>query len=347
MKGTLGKLDRRGFLGASLAAAGTLTAPAVLAAPARIRRFAVTTEVELPAGPEAAQLWLPVFQSAAGQRPTAPEWATDAASVLSRETRYGAELVHTRWGPASAPRRLTLVQEVATWERTPSDTSVPLSAVERALWTRLDGTADDRRLLRGTAARIVGGRTDPREKARAIYDWVVTKTWRDPAVPACGKGDAVAMLREGRTGGKCADINGLMVCLARAAGMPAREVFGLRVASSSRFPSLGRSGDVTGAQHCRAEVWLDGQGWLAVDPADVRKAVLEEKLAVGTPQIVGLADTLFGTAESNWIGYNSAGHVALPGALHPAPYRFLMYPTAMTRAGLLTPTFRILAHEFT
>jgi transglutaminase-like putative cysteine protease len=30
------------------------------------------------------------------------------------------------------------------------------------------------------------------------------------------------------------------------------------------------------AQHCRAEVYLVGYGWVPVDPADVRKAALDE-----------------------------------------------------------------------
>ena len=60
--------------------------------------------------------------------------------------------------------------------------------------------------------------------------------------------------------------------------LPARDLYGLRVAPSSQFPSLGRAGgNVTTAQHCRAEVWADNYGWIPVDPADVRKLMLEEK----------------------------------------------------------------------
>jgi hypothetical protein len=78
--------------------------------------------------------------------------------------------------------------------------------------------------------------------------------------------------------GKCADLNALYVGLARAAGLPARDVYGVRVADSKfGYKSLGKSGDISKAQHCRAEVWLADFGWLPVDPADVRKVVLEEK----------------------------------------------------------------------
>jgi transglutaminase-like putative cysteine protease len=139
------------------------------------------------------------------------------------------------------------------------------------------------------------------------------------------------MLRERRFGGKCVDINSLMVGLCRSVGIPAREVYGLRLANSTQFRSLGRSGDVTGAQHCRAEIYLEHQGWFAVDPADVRKAVLEEKLPIDSAPIKGLTERLFGAWEANWAGYNSAGGIALSGAPHRPPFRFLMYPCAMTK----------------
>ena len=86
------------------------------------------------------------------------------------------------------------------------------------------------------------------------------------------------MLESGNLGGKCADLNALYVGLARAAALPARDVYGLRVAPSQLgSQSLGPATEnVTKAQHCRAEVHLDGYGWVPVDPADVRKVVLEE-----------------------------------------------------------------------
>ena len=74
------------------------------------------------------------------------------------------------------------------------------------------------------------------------------------------------MLTAEKLGGKCADINGLFVGLARAAGLPARDLYGIRVAPSRfGYKSLGAgSTDVTKAQHCRADVWLEGH-WLDAD----------------------------------------------------------------------------------
>lgn len=186
-------------------------------------------------------------------------------------------------------------------------------------------------IVRRTAEQIVAGKREPRERARAIYDWVVDNTFRDPATRGCGLGNIATMLETGYLGGKCADISSLMVGLCRAAGIPAREIYGVQVADSRQFKSLGRAGDVTKAQHCRAEIYLQPQGWTPVDPADVRKVVLEEKLPLDAEPVRALRERLFGSWEMNWVGYNSARDFTPAGAPHAL--EFLMYPYATTAVG--------------
>jgi transglutaminase-like putative cysteine protease len=137
------------------------------------------------------------------------------------------------------------------------------------------------------------------------------------------------MLETRYLGGKCADLNALFVGLARAAGIPAREIYGLRVAESKEFKSLGRSGDVTKAQHCRAEFYDQTLGWVPVDPADVRKVVLEERggLPLTDPTVLKARAKLFGQWEMNWLAYNYAHDVKLPGSSGDA-VSFFMYPQA-------------------
>src|SRR4029077_1576089 len=108
---------------------------------------------------------------------------------------------------------------------------------------------------------------------RNIYDWVVDNTFRNPKTRGCGTGDIRFMLETGDLGGKCADLNALYVGLARAAGLPARHVYGLRIARSDLgYKSLGPSTEVcTKGQHCRVEVYLTGYGWVPVGPAAGRQ----------------------------------------------------------------------------
>jgi transglutaminase-like putative cysteine protease len=94
---------------------------------------------------------------------------------------------------------------------------------------------------------------------------------------------------------------------------------------------------VSKAQHCRAEVFLAGYGWVPVDPADVRKVVLEEPPGSRPPddEMVKKARArLFGSWEMNWMAYNFAHDVALPGS-SGSSLGFLMYPQAETADGWL------------
>ncbi len=70
-------------------------------------------------------------------------------------------------------------------------------------------------------------------------------------------------------------------------------------------------------------------GWVPVDPADVRKLILEERpqATLTDAYVARVRETLFGSWEMNWIAYNDAHDVALPGAAGK-PLPFLMYPQA-------------------
>ncbi len=118
--------------------------------------------------------------------------------------------------------------------------------------------------------------------------------------------------------------------------MPARDVYGIRVARSAfGYKELGAgSTDITRAQHCRAEVWLSGHGWVAMDPADVGKVMrLETPDWLKDPRhpvVAPVNAALFGGWEGNWMAYNVAHDVALPGS-RGAKLGFFMYPQAETR----------------
>jgi transglutaminase-like putative cysteine protease len=185
---------------------------------------------------------------------------------------------------------------------------------------------------------IVKGKQGNVEKSRAIYEWIVENTYRDAKTRGCGTGDIKFMVENKAWGGKCADLNALFVALARAQGIPARDVYGIRVAGSDLgYKSLGKTGgDITKAQHCRAEFYDPAFGWVPVDPADVRKVMLEEDggKKIDDPMVVAARKRLFGSWEMNWLAYNYAHDLSLPNA-ERGRIAFLMYPQSETAEGRL------------
>ena len=78
-------------------------------------------------------------------------------------------------------------------------------------------------------------------------------------------------------------------------------------------------------------MYLTGFGWVPVDPADVRKVVLEEppgNLAVRDEKVLAARQRLFGSWEMNWLAYNMGHDVKLPDATKAPTLPFLMYINA-------------------
>lgn len=346
-------IDRRELLrgAAALTAASAFTDDAgaqgaFAPAPGAWRSFQVTTRVALADAERIAQAWMPLpsVNEADWFRSLGSEWTTNAQTAeVVRDPKYGADMLHVAWAAGETAPVVEVVSRIATRDRA-TDLSKPgnpppLSDAERKLYTEGTDLIPTDGIVKEAADRITAGAVTEIDKAYAIYQWIVDNTWREGKVRGCGTGDIVLMLKTGHFGGKCADLNALFVGLARASGLPARDVYGIRVAPSRfGYRSLGANSEVvTGAQHCRAEVWLGGFGWVAMDPADVRKVVLEEppgNLSMLDSRVLGARRTLFGAWEGNWLAYNTAHDLALPGARGPR-LGFLMYPQAETAAGRL------------
>jgi transglutaminase-like putative cysteine protease len=307
--------------------------------PSEWRTFEMTTRVviDLPQGPSRA--WVPVpsvesdYQKVIGHR-----WSGNGAARLVREPKYGAAMVMAEWPASVNEPTLEVVSTIATRSRATDfgrrDAALRADAGTQRFYTMPTELIQTDGIVRETAADITDGKRTDLDKALAIYDWIVENTQRDPKTRGCGIGDVKSMLETRNLKGKCADLNALYVGLARAAGLPARDVYGIRVARSEfGYRSLGvGSPSITRAQHCRAEVFLTGYGWVPVDPADVRKVVLEEKpqpTTLADPVVPPVREKLFGAWEGNWVAYNDAHDVKLPGSSGPA-VGFLMYPQAET-----------------
>ena len=363
-------MKRRTFLAAAGGATAVLSVPRWAAAqqlpfdpkPAGWRTFELVSHVEVMKPTGASTVWIPLpsvdgdYQDVLGN-----VWTGNAkTATIVTDGKYGAKMLKADFDAAETAPWIEVTSRFATRNRAMdllAANNQRLGPEERAFYTAPTDFLPTDGLVRKTALEATKGARTELDKARALYDWIVDNTARDPKTIGCGRGDVKVMLETGNLSGKCADLNALYVALARSIGLPARDVYGIRVAKSAfGYRSLGAGTEnVTRAQHCRAEVFVNGRGWVPVDPADVRKVVLEEK-----PQPTNLADPvvppvrakLFGAWEMNWLAYNDAHDVKLPGS-RGDKLAFLMYPQAETGGTRVNPyapddfKYKLTARELT
>jgi transglutaminase-like putative cysteine protease len=303
------------------------------------RSYQVTTVVTLPKGNN-AKAWVPIpsFMEASWMKPGPTTWRGNAEQVaIVSDRRSGTQMVYAQWPKGTHGRGdLTVVSNVTTRnldvDLSKPDRNVTLSPAEVAFYTAPSKYIPTDGIVKRTADTATAGATTDLDKVRKIYEWIIANTSRNPKTRGCGLGNVSFLLESGDFTGKCADINGLAVGLARASGIPARDLYGIRVAPSELgYKALGaNSTTITKSQHCRAEAFVTGYGWIPLDPADVRKVVLEEppgNLSMSSPKVVEARRLLFGSWEGNYMVYNDGHDVALPGSSGDQ-VAFLMYPQA-------------------
>ncbi len=309
------------------------------------RTFDVTTHVEVLKTSGITRVWIPAAlnQPTPFQRTISNTFTAEGGSARLVENKSDALGIVAAEFPAGVKPFLTVTSRIST-RNLAVDLVAPTDSpredrAELEHFLRSTKLLPTDGIVKATASEITRNAKTDVEKARTIYEWIVDNTFRNPKTRGCGTGDIRFMLETRDLGGKCADLNALYVGLARAAGLPARDVYGIRVAKSDLgYKSLGASTEkITKSQHCRAEVHLAGYGWVPVDPADVRKVVLEEppgNLLLDDDMVKKARTRLFGSWEMNWMAFNFAHDVALPGS-NGAPLGFFMYPQAETKEGRL------------
>ncbi len=216
------------------------------------------------------------------------QWTTNGKATKARDPHYGAEMLHVEWAESEKAPVVEVTSKVAAQDRAvdlskPGDPSIKLAAAERKFNTAGSELIPVDGIVKQTSDKIVAGKTTEIEKVHAIYEWIVENTYRDAKVRGCGIGDIAAMLKTGNLGGKCADLNALFVGLVRAADIPARDVYGIRVAPSKfGYKALGAGSEVIhqGAALPRRDLSL--RLWLGRDRSR-RRAQGRARGAAGKP----------------------------------------------------------------
>jgi len=273
------------------------------------------------AADSAARIWLPYPISDTHQQ---IEDVTISGNLISpatyQEPDSGGHYLYGEWPAATASKSLQLTFKVRAAQHreknlVATNEPIPVAVrkyLEASELIPIDGVVAE------TAQEIIHDEQDILQRARAVYDWVVENTYRDPNVKGCGTG--IVEITLARRSGKCADLSSVYVALARASGVPAREVFGLRLGKEEQQ-------DITGGYHCWAEFYLPGTGWVPVDPADVRKIMLVQKLDLGAAS--SYREFYFGNIDSYRIVLVKGGRgINLLPQQQAGALNYFMYPYA-------------------
>ncbi|WP_457560256.1 transglutaminase domain-containing protein [Caminibacter sp.] len=297
-----------------------------------------------------ARLWNPIPYNADYQHVRIMKFAGNYNDYdLNNNNEYDANTFYAEWKKSSEPKIVVMEMVIETKYR-----SVPIEKIEMASKENLPIPEEVKKYLLPTkhiptggivkqlADRIVGNTTDRFEKVKKIYYWCTKHTFRDKKVIGCGKGDVGAMLKGGNVediykhgyfGGKCTDLSSLFTALVRAAGVPAREVFGIRLGKSHFDKALGKSdkngfANITTWQHCRAEYYIPGAGWIPTDPADITKLELVEGLKYDDPKVQELVKRYLHSWEMNWVAFNHGRDFVLYPRPTQYPINMFGYPYA-------------------
>jgi transglutaminase-like putative cysteine protease len=213
-----GTMNRRGFLEQGLALSAGALATGVLFTPRaalasthapKWRTFEVVTRVEPSAPSGVTRAWIPVPLMADTDyfKRGGDSWKGNGAVMrLERDPKYDAGFVYAEWPATEKAPVIEITSKFSTRDRH-TDLGKPSASAPRedaaVLRKYLEPTAllPTDGIVLETSQQIVKGHGTELAKAKAIYDWIVDNTFRDPKVKGCGIGDIKTMLETRYLGG--------------------------------------------------------------------------------------------------------------------------------------------------
>jgi transglutaminase-like putative cysteine protease len=263
----------------------------------------------LPEG-KALRVWIPAAQSDVFQEVKLISAKGDLPLKRTRESKYGNEIWFAETTKITHPElHFDIEYDVVRHERValrPGAKVAPatLDETERKEDLAPDTLVPVSGLPADLAAKVSQGKTDPLDKARAIYDYVFTTMRYDKSGSGWGRGDVLYACDAKK--GNCTDFHSLFISMARSQGIPARFEIGFPLLSNQH------SGEISG-YHCWSDFYIDGQGWIPVDISEAWKH--PEK-----------RDYFFGSHDVNRVQFSMGRDLRLNPPQHGAPLNYFVYP---------------------
>ena len=287
----------------------------------------VTDETKFPKG-KVTRVWIPVPQTDRDQT-VAPSTINCKAEKAKEEPKItydssGNKAFYVVWDENTEPkdRTVTLSYNISRREIVRPDNLAALEkgkvdTKEMAPYLRESKRSGSltHGIVKETADKIVKDAQAKTvyQKAHAIYEWVCENISRDKTnhTPGIGAGNAEYILNHPNEGGKCTDTNSVFIALCRAAGVPARGVYGLSLNELKGKPG-------TYIQKCKPQYYLPGYGWAEADTSAVLKEIIgheDEYRKADTPEMKeewkNIKDRYWGNGSEQWIMLSTGDDIEL------------------------------------
>jgi len=268
------------------------------------------TVKDVPAG-QKVRVWFPMAHSDSFQEIKVISATGDLPLKKTREPKYGNEIYYAESAKATAPElHFEIVYDVVRHERVTLGAHTPhLEEVKLPNKERNEDLAPDKLvpisgLPADLAVKATTGKTATIEKARAIYDYVLTTMRYDKTGTGWGRGDVLYACDAKK--GNCTDFHSLFIAMARSQAIPARFEIGFPL------PSDKHAADIAG-YHCWADFFESQHGWVPVDISEAWKH--QEK-----------AEYFFGAHDVNRVQFTMGRDLRLSPGQDGEPLNFFVYP---------------------
>ena len=285
-------------------------APSVFAQDSRHFTFHYAFTVRnLPAG-KRVRIWIPAAQSDAYQEVKIISAQGDLPLRRTSESRFGNHIYFAETSGSTQPElHFDVEYDVTRHERVALGQSAhlvaaSLSSAEKQQDLQPDVLVPVTGLPADLAAQVTQGKTQPLDKARAIYDYVFTTMRYDKTGTGWGHGDVLYACDAKK--GNCTDFHSLFIAMARSQGIPARFEIGFPL------PPDKHTAEIAG-YHCWSDFWIDGKGWIPVDISEAWKH--QEK-----------RDYFFGSHDVNRMQFSMGRDLRLNPPQEGKPLNYFVYP---------------------
>jgi transglutaminase-like putative cysteine protease len=286
------------------------------AAAQRTRQFHVrysATITDIPAQSKSLRIWMPYPESDAWQTISNLSVQAPYQHSVRHDAEYGNGILYLE-ADSPAPESVTVDVDFDVERREyvnrPDGPHPPEVADGKPQLMERFRKPDQLVPLTGRIAEVAHtateGRDTPRDRARAIYDYVTSQLHYDKSGTGWGRGDAVWACDAKR--GNCTDFHSLLIGMARSIGIPAKFEIGLPLPEDKAEGTIG-------GYHCWAAMYLDGVGWVPVDSSEASKSPAKR-------------DYFFGALDDNRVRLSIGRDILLDPPQAGPRINYFVYPYA-------------------